>query len=375
MDFITLTIEILKFLSNLFGGSLGMGIIFLTLIVRASMWRLSYSQQKSMRDMQRFQPEMKRIQERFKSDPNRMQAEMMEFYKKHNFNPMKGCLPLLIQMPIWILLYSALISPQFIALVNEKNFHSNFLFIKRLDSTLKGTTGQSNDGTFQINGKNDMFVINKDKVKITFLDGTVKENVKTKNNKTLVVMGDIVPGQNIDFKIELNNLEGLNFEQMAKVKSAQVSVSDRTTREVEDVEFVRDDYILKASVPTSENSGGLHYDVLLLVLIFGLTMFGTQKLMMATQKTQEMDPQQKAMQKMMGVMMPLMLTGTFIFIPIPAGVLLYLVVSNLFQVFQTYIINMQLDKAELKRKEELDNNISDAKKVEPKEVKTIENKE
>ena len=374
MDFITLTIDILKFLSNLFGGSLGMGIILLTLIVRGSMWRLSYSQQKSMRDMQRFQPEMKRIQERFKSDPNRMQAEMMEFYKKHNFNPMKGCLPLIIQMPIWILLYSALISPQFIALVNEKNFHASFLFIERLDATLKGTTGQSNDGEFQVNGKKDMFIINKDKVNIKLIDGTEIANVKTNSKKALVVMGDIEPGQEIDFKISLDNLEGLKYAQLEKVESAQVSVLDRTTREVENIEFTREGDILKASIPTSENSGKMHYDVLLLVIIFGLTMYGAQKLMMATQKT-ELDPQQQAMQKMMGFTMPVMLTFTFFIIPIPAGVLLYLVVSNFFQVFQTMVINKQLDAEELKRKEELDNKLSDAKKVEAKEVKTVNSEE
>ena len=318
---------------------------------------------------------MKRIQERFKSDPNRMQAEMMEFYKKHNFNPMKGCLPLIIQMPIWILLYSALISPQFIALVNEKNFHSSFLFIKRLDATLRGTTGQSNDGEFQINGKNDMFIINKDKVNIKLIDGTEIENVKTNSKKALVVMGDIEPGQDVDFKISLDNLEGLKYAQLEKVQSAKVSVSDRTTREVEDIEFVRDGDILKATIPTSKNSEGMHYDVLLLILIFGLTMYGAQKLMMTTQKTQELDPQQQAMQKMMGFTMPIMLTATFIFIPIPAGVLLYLVVSNFFQVFQTFVINKQLDAEELKKKEEIDNRLSDAKKVEAKEVKTVKEEE
>ena len=61
---------------------------------------------------------------------------------------------------------------------------------------------------------------------------------------------------------------------------------------------------------------------------------------------QQLDPQQEAMQKTMGRTMPIVLTATFFFIPIPAGVLLYLVVSNLFQIGQTFIINKQLDAAE-----------------------------
>ena len=372
MDFITITIEFLKVLSNLFGGNLGLGIILLTIIIRTAMWSLSFSQQKSMREMQRFQPEMKRIQDRFKSDPQRMQQEMMEFYKKHHFNPMGGCLPLLIQMPIFILLYSALISPQFIDLVNAQDSH--FLFIKRLDSTLRGTTGQSNDGTFQIGGKNDMFVINKDRVTIKLLDGSEIENVKTNSKKALVVMGEVESGQDIDFKIALDNLEGLKFAQLEKVASATVEVSDRTTREIEKVEFTREGDILKASVPTTKMTDGfIHYDVLLLILLFGLTMYGAQKFMMSTQKNQQLDPQQQAMQKMMSFTMPIMLTVTFFAFPIPAGVLLYLVVSNFYQVFQTIIINKQLDKEELERKEKVnDSNLKDAKKVEAKEVKNVE---
>ena len=79
---------------------------------------------------------------------------------------------------------------------------------------------------------------------------------------------------------------------------------------------------------------------------------------------------------MMGFTMPIMLTATFFFIPIPAGVLLYLVVSNIFQVGQTVIINKQLDKIEEEKKEAVSNSdLADAKKVEAKDVKTIDGEE
>ena len=369
MDFITATIEVLKVLSNIAGGNFGIGIILLTIIVRSLMWSLSYSQQKSMREMQRFQPEMKRIQDRYKSDPQLMQQKMMEFYKKHNFNPMSGCLPLLIQMPIFILLYSALISPQFISLAGE----SHFLFINRLDATLKGNTGVSNDGSFQV-GKNDIFTINKGKVNIKLLNDDELENVKINSKKALVVMGDIEPGEPIDFKISLDSLD-LKYSQLDKVKSAQVSVLDSSTREIENIEFTREDGILKASIPTLAVKSSFNWDVFVLIVLFGITMFGAQKVMTATQKNQEIDPQQAAMQKMMGYTMPVMLTATFIFIPIPAGVLLYLVVSNFFQVGQTIVINKQLDIAEQNKKDNLNKDLNDIKKVEVKEIKTVDNKE
>ena len=152
MDFTTLTIDILKSLS-IFGGY-GIGIILLTILVRAAMWPLGVSQQRSMRTMQLLQPKMKAIQERYKSDPQKMQQKMMEFYKEHKFNPMAGCFPLLIQMPIFILLYSTLMSPQFIQMAGD----SHFLFINRLDATMKTSAGVSHDGVLGVS-KYDTFIL------------------------------------------------------------------------------------------------------------------------------------------------------------------------------------------------------------------------
>ena len=120
MDFTTLTIDVLKLLSVV--GGYGVGIILLTIIIRLAMWPLGVSQQRSMKMMQTLQPKLKAIQDRYKNDPQTMQRKMMEFYKEHKFNPMSGCFPLLIQMPIFILLYSALMSPQFIQMAGNTEF-------------------------------------------------------------------------------------------------------------------------------------------------------------------------------------------------------------------------------------------------------------
>ena len=91
--------------------------------------------------------------------------------------------------------------------------------------------------------------------------------------------------------------------------------------------------------------------------------------MMSTQKGVQQDATQQAIQKSMGTVMPLMIGLTFIFIPIPAGVLLYLVTSNVFQIVQTVIINKQLDKEDELKKSASTVDIDGAKKIEPKEVK------
>ena len=77
-------------------------------------------------DIKKIENELKMIQEKYKSNPQLMQQKMMEFYKEHKFNPMAGCFPLLIQMPIFILLYSTLKS--IISSSSTKSIYINSCF-------------------------------------------------------------------------------------------------------------------------------------------------------------------------------------------------------------------------------------------------------
>ena len=360
MDFTTLTIDVLKMLS--FAGSYGIGIILLTVIIRLAMWPLGLSQQRSMRTMQMLQPKMKAIQERYKSNPQVMQQKMMEFYKEHKFNPMEGCFPLLIQMPIFILLYSSLMSPQFIQMAGD----SQFLFINRLDATLKTSAGVSNNGTFGLS-KYDSFMTGK--TATVYLKGVDEplENVKIeKPNKAVEVQGELKPGEPADFKVSLDSLN-LKFSQLDQIEKADIDVTDIQTKESEKMTFVRKDGILISTIPTKEVKTSFHYDVLLLIILFAITMVFSQKAMMAMNKNIQQDEAQKAMQKSMNTFMPIMLTFTFVIIPIPAGVLLYLISSNIFQVVQTVIINKQLEREDAKKESKVDDiDLANAKQIKEK---------
>ena len=343
MDFTTLTIEALKMLAH-FVGNYGLAIIVLTIIVRMFLWPLNVSQQRSMRQMQTLQPKLKAIQERYKNDPQKMQMKMMEFYKEHKFNPMGGCLPLLVQMPVFILLYSALMSPQFIQIAHD----TQFLFVKSLATTLRATAGISNDGMMGTS-KYDTFILGK--TATVYLPNETLENVKVdKPNKALEVQGELIPGDPIDFNVSLDQLD-LKFSQLDQIQKADMSITDVNTKETEKVTFERNGGLLTASVPSKEVEHTFHWDVLVLIALFGLTMWLSQKLMMAQNKNaMSDDPTQQAIQKSMGTFMPVMIIATFVIIPIPAGVLIYLIVSNVIQVLQTVIVNKQMDAEEAAKK-------------------------
>jgi YidC/Oxa1 family membrane protein insertase len=99
---------VLQFFHDNVGLSWGMSIIALTVLTRAILLPLTYKQLKGMRALQALQPQLKELQEKYKNDKQRMQQEMMRFYKENKVNPLASCLPMLAQLPVFITLFFVL---------------------------------------------------------------------------------------------------------------------------------------------------------------------------------------------------------------------------------------------------------------------------
>ena len=111
--FLTVLEDVLTFWHDLVGGSWGWAIILLTFTIRIFILPLTFKSVKSMQKLQVLQPEMKKIQERYKDDRQRMNQEMMKFYQENKVNPLGSCLPLLLQIPFFIALFELLRSESF----------------------------------------------------------------------------------------------------------------------------------------------------------------------------------------------------------------------------------------------------------------------
>lgn len=105
----------------------GVAIIIMTILLRLLMWPLTRKSYTSMAAMQKMQPEMQRIQKLYGNDKMRLQMEMMKLYQTHKTSPMSGCLPMLIQIPIFFALYKAL-------LVSVQMRSAHFLWISDLSA-------------------------------------------------------------------------------------------------------------------------------------------------------------------------------------------------------------------------------------------------
>ena len=100
-------LKILQYFYDMFN-NYGWAIIFVTIIIKIIFSPLTHKSFKSMKGMQKVQPYVKVIQERHKGDRQKMNEEMIELYKKHKVNPLGGCLPMVLQIPVFIALYHAL---------------------------------------------------------------------------------------------------------------------------------------------------------------------------------------------------------------------------------------------------------------------------
>jgi YidC/Oxa1 family membrane protein insertase len=90
-------------------GNYGMAIIILTVIIKILFWYPTHISYKSMKEMKKIQPEMAKLREKLKDDREKLNKEMMELYRRYKVNPMSGCLPIAIQIPIFFALYKVLL--------------------------------------------------------------------------------------------------------------------------------------------------------------------------------------------------------------------------------------------------------------------------
>ncbi len=104
---ITIFEQIMVFIHDhlVVGGSWGMAIVGLTIFIRALLVPLTYRQLKSMQEMQRLAPQISALKEKYKEDKQRQQQELLKFYQENKINPLASCLPLLLQLPVFVSLF------------------------------------------------------------------------------------------------------------------------------------------------------------------------------------------------------------------------------------------------------------------------------
>ncbi len=275
--------------------SLGWSIILFTIVIRILLLPLAFKQQHSMQGMQKIQPEIKKIQDKYKNRKDKesqqqMQMEMSQLYQANGVSPLGGCLPMLIQMPIIFALFQVL-----------RNIPSYIMTVKGLFTNIAVSL-------VSLDGANDYLTNMAVNVKNTM----VKDFTISNTDKIIDVLGKFTSVQWAEFADKfssIGNIINTNYTEILDIYTfLGINLADK---------------------PNLMSIG-----ILLPILNVGL-----QFLIMKTSSSSMGD---NPTNKTMMYTMPLM-TGFFV-VTMPAGLGLYWLVGNIFQFVQQMFINKHLEK-------------------------------
>lgn len=320
--------------------SYGLAIVALTLVVRAALAPVSAGQIRNMRQMKVAQPVMQKrvreIQERYKNDPAKQQEEMAKVYQEFG-NPLAGCLPLILQLPILFALFATLRGSPFAdvsypveleivpreQVVQSQPFYSQSHNIYVKPGLHYPITAVSTAGN-----------------KLRVGDETVLD-FRTPDGRSLSSI--IQEVNNPDLTPHWTVKNGADLVELITTESGETKLKTLQPGKVSLVGVVpglaaNEGFLFISAlgqVGVVDSKGMIHWDTVILVLIFATSTYISQ--MITSQGDLIKNPQQEQVNKSL----PLILAVMFLFFPLPAGVLMYMVIANIFQTVQTFILSRE----------------------------------
>lgn len=319
--------------------SYGFAIIALTLVIRFAVYPLSAGSIRNMRRTRIAQPMMqkrvKEVQERYKDDPQKLQEEMGGIYKEYG-NPLAGCLPLVFQLPILWALFTTLRGSPF----TNINYTVDLQVLPKAEAALV---------------QSQPFTTKPQNIYLTTETHYQLQAVLPQGNKLSV-------GE--ETKAGFMNEEGVSLAALAEVYPDTKAKPQWTVTKGEELVEVAADGTVKAIAPGNVtlqgiipglaadegfffikalgrvgargDDGAIHWDIVIMVLFFGVSTYFSQQL--TGGGAQGPKTEQSEQQQMITKVTPIMFSGMFLIFPLPSGVLMYMVVANLFQTAQTFLL-------------------------------------
>ncbi len=319
--------------------SYGFAIVALTLVIRFAVYPLSAGQIRNMRKMKITQPLMKERQEeikkRYKDDAAKQQEEMGKLMQEFG-NPLAGCLPLLLQMPILFALFATLRGSPFTDInytVDVQIFPPEQ--IENIQLAPFATKPQNiyiNDGVhYQIAallpGGNKLGVGESSKIEFQTTEGKpIEKLVAEYDNRDILPRWEVTKGS-----------ERLQIQEDGTLEALEVGTAT-IQGTIPGIAANKGFLFIKALGRTGAVTadGTINWDILVMVLFFGISLYVNQQI--SGQPGGGANEQQ---QQTINKLTPVLFSGMFLFFPLPAGVLMYIVIANIFQMAQTFILSQE----------------------------------
>lgn len=319
--------------------SYGLAIVALTLVIRLALYPLNAGSIRNMRRMKVTQPLMKerveKIQKLYKDDPVKQREEMSKVYKELG-NPLAGCFPLLLQMPILFALFATLRGSPF----SDVNYTIDLQIfpqeqIEQIQPQIYKSKAQNvyvADGVHSsvyalIDTGNSLVVGQKTQVKFETTQGeSLRSKLDSYENPKVKPHWMVIKGED---KVQIDD-EG----NLVALKPGEVTIQASLKGIAADKGFLFIDAL--GRVGAFDEDGNIHWDIVGMILGFGISLYINQVLSGQNQGGSG-NPQQDTVNKIT----PVLFTGMFFFFPLPAGVLLYMLIANIFQTGQAFILSRE----------------------------------
>ncbi|MDZ8136192.1 MAG: membrane protein insertase YidC [Nostoc sp. DedQUE04] len=326
--------------------SYGLAIVALTLIVRFALYPLSAGSIRNMRKMRIVQPLMQKrmaeIKERYKDDPQKQQEEMVNVQKEFG-NPLAGCFPLLVQMPVLLALFATLRGSPFAS----ANYSVNLQIlpaeqIEQIQPQAFATAPQN------------IYIADGEHVKVAAIIPSgnklavgeqTKIQYQTVAGKPFQVLLAEHPENKLvpDWKVTKGE-DRIKIDAQGNVEALQpgeVTIQGTIPGLAAEKGFLFIDAL--GRVGAQDPDGTIHWDIVAMIVFFGISLYVSQ--MLSGQNSSGGNPQQDTVNKIT----PVIFSGMFLFFPLPAGVLMYMVIGNIFQTAQTYLLSREPLPEELQK--------------------------
>ncbi|MGK7910304.1 MAG: membrane protein insertase YidC [Synechococcus sp.] len=321
--------------------SYGLAIIFLTLVIRFALYPLNAGSIRNMRKMKVAQPlmqkKMKEAQEKYADDPMKMREAQSELYREFG-NPLGGCFPLLLQMPILFALFATLKGSPFADVPFDVNLHVVPSDVAA--EIVPSPTSSSAKNVFFNDSLHKQLVLTAPASQLAEGSTTQLALQGTQGQSFANLRSEFAQPGDFDLTPAWAVTKG---EDIARIKPdgtlvalqpGDVTVQAKIPGVAADTGFL---FIEKLGrVGAFGDDGSVHWDIIGMVIVFGLSTYVSQSINSAGSSAKQDDNQQS-----INKITPILFSGMFLFFPLPAGVLIYIVVSNMFQTAQTYFLSRE----------------------------------
>jgi YidC/Oxa1 family membrane protein insertase len=326
--------------------SYGLAIVALTLIVRFALYPLSAGSIRNMRKMRIVQPLMQKrmaeIKERYKDEPQKQQEEMVNVQKEFG-NPLAGCFPLLIQMPVLLALFATLRGSPFAGV----NYSVNLQIVpaEQIEQIQPQAFATASQNIYVADGEhvkvaailpsgNKLAVGEQTKIQYQTVEGKPFQVLLAEHPENKLIPDWKVTKGEDRIKIDAQgNVEAL--------QPGEVSIQGTIPGLAAEKGFLFIDAL--GRVGAQDPDGTIHWDIVAMIVFFGISLYVSQ--LLSGQNSSGGNPQQDTVNKIT----PVIFSGMFLFFPLPAGVLMYMVIGNVFQTAQTYLLSREPLPEELQK--------------------------